>query len=333
MKQIVSCAAAVAALFVSFATGAKTLNADAAASGLLLDVTKTPSNQLIAVGERGHIVRQEQQQWQLENSPVTALLTRITSDGKAMWAIGHDGVILKREPQGWQLKRQDIEGEQPLMDLLFLSDNEAIAIGAYGEFLRSLDGGESWQEEMHEGLLYEEDRDYLAELKLEATAEDYDYELSTMLPHLNRVIALSNGDLLMVGELGLVALSNDQGRNWRRVDIGYEGSFFAAISVLHNNNQRLVIGGLRGNLFYSDDQGLSWQQSKNDVKSTVNGFVYQPSVGLVALASNGRYLLSGDQGESFVSKRLQRGETAVSGVVVDSSIYIAGDRGIRQLAQ
>ncbi|MBW8190277.1 hypothetical protein K0504_04435 [Neiella marina] len=333
MKQIVGSAAALAALFVSFAGLSETLDANAAKSALVLDLTQTPSGQLVAVGERGHILVQQKNQWQLEASPVETLLTRVVFNAGSLWAVGHDGVILNRQTDGWQLVRQDIESEQPLMDLLFVADNEAIAIGAYGAFLRSVDGGKSWQQEVHEGLLYPEDQEYLAELKLEASADDYAYELSTMLPHLNRIIALSNDKLLMVGELGLVALSDNRGRDWQRLEVGYEGSFFAAIAIEHENVERLVIGGLRGNLFYSDDTGSQWQRAKNQLKTTINGFVDGHVKGLYALATNGAYLLSHDGGESFSANPLEQGETAVAGVVAGDNIYIAGDHGLRQLAQ
>ncbi|MBD1389672.1 hypothetical protein IC617_09545 [Neiella sp. HB171785] len=330
MKQLVCRAVFLAACIFSFSSLAETHSADAAKSALVLDIIATDSG-LAAVGERGHLLLMQDKQWQLEQSPVLATLTRVVQQGNWLWAVGHDGVIIRQTDSGWQLVRQDIEGEQPLMDILFINDSEAIAIGAYGEFLRSVDGGQSWNDELHDGLLYEEDREYLADLKLEASQEDYQYELSTMLPHLNRVLVIGDGQLLMVGELGLVALSADNGKTWQRIDAGYEGSFFAAIEIMVDGAQRLVIGGLRGNVFYSDDGGLTWNESDTDSTATVNGFVATKNNELMALASNGQVLISTDGGVSFARRTLQQGETAVAAALYNGTIYIAGDRGIRQL--
>ncbi|GGA77654.1 hypothetical protein GCM10011369_19460 [Neiella marina] len=330
MKHLVCRAVFLAACIFSFPTHAETHSAAAAKSALVLDITDTDTG-LAAVGERGHVLLFDNDQWSLEQSPVSATLTRVIQHDGQLWAVGHDGVIVRNSASGWQLLRQDIAGEQPLMDLLFVKQNEAIAVGAYGEFLRSVDGGKTWLEEMHEGLLYEEDREYLAELKLEASQEDYDYELSTMLPHLNRVLTLSGNKLLMVGELGLVALSDDNGNHWRRLDVGYEGSFFAATQITVDKVNRLIIGGLRGNVYYSDNAGLDWHRATTESTATVNGFVANDNNELIALASNGQALISNDGGVTFTSRPLHQGETAVAGANLNGIIYIAGDRGIRQL--
>ncbi len=121
----------------------------------------------------------------------------------------------------WQQQFSSPELARPLLDVWFTDSQSGIAVGAYGLFLRTTDGGQSWRKEFHPELLSQDDADYLADLK-QQDEEAYQAESDSILPHFNRVIALEDKRLLMVGELGMVAISEDGGRLWQRLEFIYD---------------------------------------------------------------------------------------------------------------
>lgn len=300
---------------------------DKVLSSLFLDITATSDGALYAVGDRGHIYHMSSGQWLSQASGTDAALTRVhESPSQQLWAVGHDGVILTKREDSWELVRENIQEQMPLFDILFLNGSEGIAIGAYGLFLRTQDGGNTWQHELHQGLLLAEDIEYLEELK-EESIEEYEYELSAMLPHLNQLTHLGQGKLMLVGEAGLVALSDDRGLTWTRQETNYYGSFFDSLQI----GKRLVIAGLRGHVFYSDDNGQSWQESRTNSLATINGLLSVEDDNIMALASNGVFLVSSDQGATFTTHQLEQGESALAGDVFNHQHYIVSDHGIRIL--
>ncbi len=88
---------------------------------------------------------------------------------------------------------------------------------------RTLDGGKTWQSEFHDEFLHPDDVDYLNELKLD-DEEAYLDARKSMLPHFNRM-EVDGRTLYLVGEMGLIAKSNDFGVKWQKLDDIYHGSF------------------------------------------------------------------------------------------------------------
>jgi photosystem II stability/assembly factor-like uncharacterized protein len=104
-----------------------------------------------------------------------------------------------------------------------------VAVGAYGFAFATEDGGEHW---------------------------------ASWMPRLDNAKGLHlytlrrQGDTLLVaGEQGLVLMSHDGGRSFRRVETPYKGSFFSAEFTGQNE---IVLAGLRGNVWRSADGGGSW---------------------------------------------------------------------------
>ncbi len=285
---------------------------------------------LLAVGDRGHILLQQSGAWQQMPVPTQVMLTAVTHAGDHAWAVGHDAVILSSETAGqqWQLRQRLPERDKPLLDLLALSPNEILAVGAYGLMFRSRDGGISWQEEFHDELLYPEDRAYLAELKAEDPVFYLD-ERSAILPHFNRLRRLGDGRLVLMGELGLMALSEDQGQQWEALEPFYEGSLYELVETARGT---WLAAGLRGHIFRSDDEGGHWQEIDSGVDGTINqGRVL--SDGRIALVANGGYLLiSDDDGQSFTVTEVAKGQDLVAlAETQEGEIAIAGSDGIHQM--
>ncbi|MCC4833356.1 YCF48-related protein [Shewanella sp. 1_MG-2023] len=298
-----------------------------AESSLVLDIAKAGEN-LVAVGERGHVLV-KQQDWQQVSSPVISQLTKVFFlNEKQGWAVGHDATIIHTEDGGltWQVQFQSTEVEKPLLDILFFNENEGIAVGAYGLFYRTADGGKNWVQEFHEELLFPEDVSYLADLKAEDEAL-YLSERSALLPHFNRVIQLADNRLLMVGELGLVATSDDNGVTFVTQPFDYEGSMFNAIET----DAAVFVMGLRGHVFKTDKQFSQWQEIALPVKSSINN-AYITDSGSLYLVGNAGVVIELDNTDTANIIARRQGENIVA-IESDNQgqVWFAGSKGLFQL--
>ncbi len=299
--------------------------AQLAAQNLLTDITRT-SETALAVGKWGNIVfSNDSNTWQQANSPVQSLLTAVHFvDAQNGWAVGHDATILYTQDggQNWQIQQYLPELDKPLLDIIFFDKNHGLAIGAYGLSYRTLDGGKSWTREFYDSLLFEDDRNYLNELK-ESDPESYQIETQSILPHFNSIFV--DGDTLwLVGELGLMATSTDLGKTWERRDEIYAGSFFAFNKL---NNQYLV-AGLRGTAFVSDD-GEQWTQLDTDTTASINDIEIVGNKA-VLLANGGVWLTySNNQIKKSVTKD---GKSLLAGASEQNELIIASEAGIHKIS-
>ncbi len=290
---------------------------------LLSDITQV-NGRLIAVGERGHILTSDDgSQWQQSEAPVSVLLTAVTAVGDSVCDVGHDATIIHSVDGGrnWVIQYSDFSVDKPLLDIVFFDQQHGVAIGAYGMYLRTRDGGKSWVSEIHTELLFEEDREYLEELK-EESIEDYELELESILPHFNQ-IAVSDNTLIMVGEMGLVAQSTDFGVTWNKLEVDYEGSFFT-VNVFDNQT---ILGGLRGTVFERKRVGAEFERVRTKAKASFNG-VFSANGVTYIVGNNGHVVsLSGGQ----VSEHQIPEEKAIlNGVHFNGQFVLATDIGVLQ---
>lgn len=222
------------------------IQAPLAISSLLLDGDQH-HQQMVAVGERGHILVSQDKghHWQQAQVPTRALLTAVhLHDQQLGWAVGHDATILKTVDGGhtWRQVFSAPEEEAPLLDVWFRDTNEGFAIGAYGLMYTSSDGGEHWQR----AFINDED--------------DF---------HLNHLSQASDDTLYIVAEAGMVYRSDDGGKNWKHLESPYPGSFFGSLVT----NNRIYIFGLRGHLFMSQDRGETWTRIPTHTDSMLTSAV------------------------------------------------------------
>jgi len=238
---------------------------------LLLRVVDT-GKQLVAVGERGHILLSaDGEQWSQVRAPVNASLTAACfSDADHGWAVGHDAAILRTVDAGhtWTLQHFDPEAHQPLLDVLCLDQQRAYAVGAFGSFLLTRDGGASWT-------------------PADAPAIRADG------PHLNAIVKLNSGELFIAGESGLLGVSAD-GTAWEKLKSSYEGSYFGAIPW---GDKGVIVFGQRGNVWRSDDvhSGV-WTRLDLGTTQSVFGGTMLPQGGAALVGADGLAVLLGTDG-------------------------------------
>lgn len=276
---------------------------------LMLNLTPLADGRFVAVGERGHILLTDDrgEHWLQAPVPTRATLTAVARNNGRVFAGGHDGVLLVSENRGdsWQLLRSEPSAEQdnPILDIHFSTESIGYAIGAYGLFLKTTDGGQSWQQ-----------RD-VPEFDL----PDFGF------PHLYNLITLRDDSLLIVGEAGFVARSTDQGDSWQQLPVDYDGSFFTARQTASG---ALLVGGMRGHLYRSVDNGASWQAIDTGVRSGLNDIASGPGE-VIVVGADGTILLSRDDGQSFSrQQRANRKAIAAAELLGTEQLLIAAEDGV-----
>jgi photosystem II stability/assembly factor-like uncharacterized protein len=207
---------------------------------------------------------------------------------------------------------------------LFLDKNHGIAIGAYGLFYRTTDAGKSWLRELHPEFLHPEDQEYLQEIKLE-DEDFYLQEMASILPHLNSIS--KNGQrLLLAGEAGLVAYSDDLGKTWQKMEINYSGSFF---DIAETKSGRVFAAGLRGNLYELDTKSEEWRKINSQSTASLNAVVSIDDEKSIILGNNGAMLSISKDQVSF--KQSKHGKAIANGLVHEGQLIVVGGIGIKNI--
>jgi photosystem II stability/assembly factor-like uncharacterized protein len=246
----------------------------APARSVLLGAAKC-GNRLLAVGERGIVIHSDDggASWRQSRVPVSVTLTAVRCpEPQAAYATGHGGVVLASSDGGlsWtrrldgrraaqvvldaaraggdakaiqEAQRLVAEGpDKPLLDLHFFDARRGLVVGAYGLAFYTEDGGQNWQA-------------WTQRLPNPKGAHLY-------------ALRAQGYTLLVAGEQGLVLLSDDGGRTFRRLELPYQGSFFTAELP---SPREIVVAGLRGNVWRSGDAGQNWAQVASPIPVSVTG--------------------------------------------------------------
>lgn len=318
---------------------AEVLDIDRVLGSLLLDAVNS-RDRAVVVGDRGHIlVSESRSDWRQVPVPTRSMLTAVTAVDNRMWAVGHDHVIVYSSDGGltWTLQYKDPANEWPLLDVLFLDGERGFAIGAYGQFMSTRDGGANWQS----GLISERSvgAALAAEPKEAADDEAADDEDSWLVstdvgedetdPHLNAMVRTSLG-LLIVGEAGKAYRSLDDGETWEMVRLPYEGSMFGAVAMADGS---VVAYGLRGNVFLTRDLGRSWAPVDTGIDATLLGGAALEGGGAVLVGASGAVVLLDANGQNPRHYTYDGG--GVMGAVLPlggSNFLVVGENGLSTFA-
>lgn len=278
---------------------------------------------LVAVGDRGQIlVSNNGRNWAQVPTPVRAPLTAVNFvDDMNGWAVGHDATILHTADGGrtWVLQHFNAELEKPYLSVRFLDANNGFAVGAYGMASITSDGGKTW-------------------IDLDAPAIRGDEV------HLNDIIKLGNGNLLIAGEQGMIGLSADNGTTWEKLTSPYDSSLFGALPV---GEKGALVFGLRGNVFLSSDvRAGNWTKIDPQTVDTFFGGTTAPDGKLILVGLSGTILIIDPATNAARSVKIRKDEVTASGrrvtdvvtstlsavIPFKQGVLVAGDEGIQTLA-
>ncbi len=272
---------------------------------LLTDAVRV-GNRVIAVGDRGYVVYSDNngESWSRAKTPAAPLLTAVDfPEPRSGWAVGHDSVILATADGGetWTQQFSAPSEQRPLLDVLVLDKDTGFAVGAYGAFYQTGDSGKTWVARK----IVEDDK------------------------HLNAILRVGEGKLLILGEAGTILVSPDAGKTWVASASPYKGSFFGGLAA---GDGSIVAFGMRGRLYRSTDGAKAWKQIDNPSVASLMGGSKLPDGALVIAGAAGTVLVSRDNGQSFVP--LATGTTrAFSKAMLGApnAVLLLGEAGARDV--
>lgn len=315
-----------------------------AGKSLLLDAVVL-GGEIVAVGERGHVLVIAEGKWTQMPAPTRNSLTAITAVGDELWAVGHDAIILHSRDRGrtWAKRFSAPELDQPLFDVWFENASHGIAVGAYGMILETIDGGATWRQgqvpppvrfvapvAMTAGKAKE------ASQAQEAGADDGGTERpstevsGTTEPHLYAIESAPDGGLYLAGENGAFYRSDDRGKTWRFLSAPYVGTFF---NMLPLSDGAILVFGLRGQVYRAENRGETWSIVATGSTASLTSGVERKNGQIVLVGLSGLIALSADGGRSFTAQT-HPDRLAFSDIVEAPSgeIMLFGERGFELLA-
>ncbi|MCX2972882.1 hypothetical protein EYC87_04685 [Halieaceae bacterium IMCC8485] len=300
-----------------------------------------------ATGHRGHIlISEDGMNWQQADVPVRSSILDIHFPTPELgWAVGHEGIILHSSDGGKSWSKQydglrygseglvyysdlaeknpdnedfpylveemqfavDQGADKPLFRVFFHSPSHGHAFGAYGMIMKTEDGGENW---IH---------------VLETTENDSFYHVFDFAP------LAGEKRFFLSGEAGLFMIGDVEAKTATLVEtVPWEGSFFASAA---SNSGAVVLGGLRGRMFRTEDEGQSWEEVIKPPSSSIVAATKLDDGRLLFAGIAGEILFSVDDGRSFNYLPVSSGNrvyTVEQGP--EGSILVGGPAGIQKLA-
>ena len=271
---------------------------------------------LTLVGERGHIIDMQGQQWQQANVPTSVTITDITTlnDGSQV-AVGHDGIIISRSSvnaqwqkqfDGYELTKQVIKAQQD-------------TIAQLKKQLPSI-----------EDEIAKEDLTYRIE-DLEFALEDSQLELQNG-PNkpLLAIAKLSDDTLFVVGAYGTLLQSTDAGNSWTLQSKQLENpSNFHLNSIISDAQDNLYIVGENATAFRSLDKGATFEAMQLPYHGSFFGIVaHSDNSTLLAFGLQGNMAISSNGGESWQSLATKAPTSLLGGTVDGDKAYLVGQGGV-----
>lgn len=286
-----------------------------ASKSLIYSISKF-GDRYFATGQHGHILYSDDggDTWQQAEVPVRSSILDIDFPSPQLgWAVGHEGVILHSSDGGktwvkqfdglrygdegmahykalaaadpdnesYPLLMDEMEfaisqgADKPLFRVSFPTETHGYALGAYGMILETRNAGKNWTP------------------VLENVDNPGFYHIFDFAP------LPGQGKFFASGEAGLLLEGDINEDIARRVEtIPWEGSFFTIIDAADGS---VVMGGLRGNMFRTDDVGATWTAVKKPMTSAIVDSIRLADGRLVAVGIGGEVLMSTDNGVSFAS--------------------------------
>lgn len=290
---------------------------------------------LITVGERGLVLWSDDQgkSWQQAQVPVSVTLTSVAfASANTGWAVGHSGTILRTEDAGrtWtksldgkqvatliaeaakapgadpqfiaNAERLIMDGpDKPFLDVRFFDENHGVVVGAYGLILETSNGGKQWRSKQQhvdnpKGL------------------------------HLYGVLK-TGSTIWLAGEQGGLFVSRNGGESYQAVVTPYAGTYFGIVDAGAN----LVVYGMRGNAYWSGDQGATWEKCDIPGNKTLTAGARARDGSLLLTDDGGNVYVSTDNGKRFIrTPPLKLGPLNATLEVVGGQFLFAGARGIHR---
>jgi photosystem II stability/assembly factor-like uncharacterized protein len=263
----------------------------------------------IAVGAHGVIVTSPDggRTWGFAGPvPTEAALLGAALAGNHAVVVGQSGVVLtSADLKQWVAGRSGTEAR--LFRVELASDGFAVAVGAFGTVITSLDFGMTWTKVTIDWARFVKDG----------------YE-----PHLYDVRLAADGSVIVGGEFGSLLRSRNRGATWELLHAGTASVF--ALTMLPSGHGVAV--GQNGLVLKTEDDGRSWKELHAPTNANLVGVWAAPDGEIVAVGMRA-LIRSKDGGQSWQSAAtvdvVRTWYEAVQGVGDNGSdgIFVVGNLG------
>ncbi len=187
------------------------------------------------------------------------------------------------EAEDMEILNGEKKGCDPFLDIWFANDKEGFAIGAFGLFFHTRDGGENW-----------------------TTWWDRIENMDRL--HLNAFAASKNA-LFIAGEYGILFRSLDGGKTWKKLASPYEGSFFGIVAS--PDLTYVIAFGIGGKIVTSTDGGDNWDFSVTRAGAALGGGTVKKDGSVVLVSYSGLVLSGSGKTNQFKLKKIGAGWSSV----------------------
>lgn len=312
-----------------------------AATSVMLAVAQA-GKRIVAAGERGIVIYSDDEgrSWRQATVPVSVSLSGLRfADDRVGWAVGHSGVVLRTQDGGrtWSkqldgaaaaqrvldaaragatapgadqaravadAERLVAEGpSKPFLDAHLFDARSGIVVGAFGLMFATEDGGQTWQS---------------VSGRIDNPKGKHLY-----------AIQVRGDECYIAGELGAVYYSRDRCKSFSTLKTPYEGTYFGAVAT---GPHGIVVFGMRGNAYWSDDAGATWQKSEIATPASLMAGTRLGDGTVLLGDETGRLFRSADGGRTF--RPVPAGQPspyAGMSQAPGGSVFLAGVRGITRI--
>ncbi|MBU2712876.1 YCF48-related protein [Zooshikella harenae] len=235
------------------------------------------------------------------------LLIDVTTVGQSgrLVAVGDRGHILYSDDNGNTWQQAKVPTRQLLTAVYFVSAKQGWAVGHDALILATTDGGQTWQQQYK--------------------------NLTTEAPLLD-VWFSSEFEGFAVGAYGQILRTSNGGKSWEDWSdhIENEEEFhFNSITGLKDKRE-MVIAGEAGIVYYSDNQGMTWQRLESPYEGSLFGVIANGTPhGFVAFGLRGHVFRYDGSLNSWSTIPTHTEQSLFGGqYIVDGRLVLAGNGGV-----
>lgn len=223
----------------------------------------------------------------------------IASNGHVIAAVGNDGLILTSPMTSIQWARQTVNDSTNFIDLSVCPDQSFVALSMDKQVWRSADNGATWhssqlptQEDVLD-LTCAPDNSIWVVGSFSTISHSKDQGRTWQENTLNEDAMLTGiqfldaSTALVTGEFGVVSRSDDGGQSWN-VPKYIPNDFYTQTAHFTSVDEGWV-GGLSGQILYTQDGGDNWHKQLTPTESPIYGF-YQTGTRLFAFGDHSTVL-------------------------------------------
>jgi len=350
MLRLTTLVATAAVLTGTAVAGGDALDTPARASPLaqwrlITSIAKAGDQAVIAVGQRGHVLRSVDggKSWTQSKVPLSSDLTAVQFvDSHVGYAVGHDGVVLRSVDGGASWVRV-LDGRSANRLLAEYMQKKLDAAGSQAD-----DSDRKLLEEARRNVELGPDKPFLDVWF--SSADDgfvvgaYNLVFHTAdggkswQPWFDRTdnpkllnlysIRPAHGTLYIAGEAGLLLKLDAAAQRFRALPRPYKGSYFGVMGT----SAGVLAFGMRGNAFLSRDQGRHWSPVATGLASSITAGDVGAGGSVVLVDQAGNLARSDDGGADFARLALPAAVPLAAVAAVPGGAVAGGPRGLRTIA-